>query len=104
MVLLFHLVAFFPFLMFCFEFCLLFFSFLSKNATKKPDTAKTHKSKNAEKTDRNISVSAVVFTNSVPSFLGVGFKNADFAENIIKIVVSTYFEGKGQRPPKYQKG
>ena len=43
----------------------LFFSFLSKN-DQKPDTAKTQKCKHAE----NISVSAVVFTSSVPNFLG----------------------------------
>ena len=51
-----HLVVLLPFLflLFSFEFCLFFgFSFLSKkDPPKKLDTAKTQKSKNAEKTDK----------------------------------------------------
>ena len=57
----------FCFLLFCFEFCLFLFFHSSQKKTppKKPDTAKTPKSKNAEKPDKK-KVSAVVFTNSVP--------------------------------------
>ena len=64
----------FCFLLFCFEFCLFFVVFipLKKGPPKKPDTAKTQKSKNAEKPDKKKSVSAVVFRDSVLKFFGVG--------------------------------
>ena len=67
----------------CFRFCCFVFKFLfllhcSQEITKKADTAKTQKSKNPPKKTDIFSVSAVVFTNSVANFLGVGFKNADF--------------------------
>ena len=39
-----------------------------------------------KRTNKN-SVSAVVFTNSVPKFLGVGYKIKILAENTIKIGV-----------------
>ena len=51
-----HLVVLLPFLflLFCFEFCLFFVVFipLKKGPPKKPDTAKTQKSKTAEKQDK----------------------------------------------------
>ena len=70
----------FCFLLFCFEFCLFFVVFipLKKGPPKKPDTAKTQKSKNAEKPDKKKSVSAVVFTDSVLKFFGVGLKISFF--------------------------
>ena len=64
----------------CSFFCcfVLIFDFHSSHKmAKKPDTAETQKSKNAEKRDPQKSVSAVVFTNSVPNFWG-GLKNANF--------------------------
>ena len=77
------------FFLFCFFvvlfwLCLFCFSFLSKKTPKKPDTAKTQESKNAEKTDKQNSVSAVVFTNSIFNFFGVGLKISFLAENTIK--------------------
>ena len=80
----------FCFLLFCFEFC--FFIPLKKDPPKKPDTAKTQKSKNAEKPDNKKTVSAVVFTNSVLQFFGVGLKFSFLAENTIKIVVSAFLK------------
>ena len=71
-----HLVVLLPFLfflLFCFELCLFFIPLKKKDPPKKPDTAKTKKKKNAEKPDKK-KVSAVVFTNSVLQFFGVGFK------------------------------
>ena len=53
------------YLFFILDFC--FF-----NPIKKLDTAKTPKTKKAEKHPNGFSVSAVVFTNDVPNFLGVG--------------------------------
>ena len=87
--------SFFVFWLFCFEFCLFFvFSFLSKKRPpKKPDTAKTQKSKNAEKKDSEKKKnSAIVFTNSVLQFFGVGLKFSFFPENTIKIVVLVHFK------------
>ena len=64
------------FLLFCFEFVFFcFFIPLKKMTPKKPGhSKKTQKCKNAEKTDKKKSVSAVVFTNSVLKFFGVGLK------------------------------
>ena len=42
-----------------------------------------------QKNDKN-SASAGVFTNRVPNFLGVAYKNVIFAENPIEIWVSAY--------------
>ena len=82
-----HLVVLFLCWLFCVQFFVLGYSFLSKKADKKTDTAKTPKTKNAEERTQKKSVSAVVFTNSVPNFVGVD-KKTYFAENPIKIVVS----------------
>ena len=90
-----HLVVLFPFLLFCVHF--LFFHSFQKD--QKPDTTKTKQ--NAEKRTNN-SIGAVVFANSVPIFWD-GLKNALFAENPIKIVVSEYFE-KGKKCQTYEKG
>ena len=90
-----HLVVIFPFLLFCFEFWIFSFcdfSVLSKKDPPKKGHSKNPKSKNAQKTDKKKSVCAIVFTNSVPNFLGVGLKMQIFAENNINIVVSAYFE------------
>ena len=70
-----------------------FFVFHSspKKTPKKPDTAKTpKKQKCRNKRTKQKSVSAVVFTNSVPNLWGVSLKNADFAENIINYVYSGF--------------
>ena len=82
-----HLVVLLPFL-FCFE---LFFIPLKKRPPKKTDTAKNPKNKNAEKPDQK-TVSAVVFTNSVLQFFGVGLKFCFLAENTIKLVVSAFLK------------
>ena len=101
-----HLVVLLPFcfLLFCFEFCLFFVvSFLSKKRPpKKPDTAKAQKSKNAEKKDSEKKNSAIVFTNSVLQFFGVGLKLSFFADNTIKIVVLVHFKT-GKNTQKLQK-
>ena len=71
----------FLFLLFCFQFLsFCCFSFLSKK-DQKTDTAETQQKQNAEKRDQKKSVSAVVFTNSVPPNFWGGLKNAIFAEN-----------------------
>ena len=69
------------FWLFVFIFVLFFIPF---KKTKNPDTAKTPKTKMQKKGQKEISVSAIVFTNSVPNFLGVGYKNVMFAESPIK--------------------
>ena len=96
------------FFLFCFFCCfvlnLVFFCFFippKKRPPKKPDTAKTQKSKNAEKPDKK-KVSAIVFTNSVLKFFGVGLKISFFAESTIKIVVSASFQT-GKNTPKLAK-
>ena len=78
-----HLVVFFPFLLFCFESCLFSFSHSSRKKTpKKLDTAKkTQNQKCRKKGETKKSASAIVFTNSVPNYWGVGYKNVIFAEN-----------------------
>ena len=48
------------------------------------------------------SVSAVVFTDSVLKFFGVGLKISFLAENTIKIVVSASFQT-GKNTPKLAK-
>ena len=53
-----------------------------------------------KKGTKQILFSAIVFTNSVPNILGVGYKNAIFAENPIKIVASTYFGKKRKKGAK----
>ena len=75
---------------------------LKKGPPKKPDTAKTQKSKNAEKPDKKKSVSEVVFTDSVLKFFGAGLKISFLAENNIKIVVSASFQT-GKNTPKISK-
>ena len=76
-------------------------SFLSKKTPKKLDTAKKTKSKIQKKSVQKQTVSAVVFTNNVPHFWGVGLKMHMFAENTIKIVVSAYKKTtKGQKMSK----
>ena len=70
--------SFFVFCCLVLNFVFFVFSFLSKKTPKKPDTAKTQKSKNAEKPDKKKKVSAVVFTNSVLQFFGVGLKFSFF--------------------------
>ena len=85
-----HLVVFFPFLLFCFEFCL--FSFLSKKDPQKTDTAKTQKAKMQKKRTNQKNQLAQLCSQIVFLFLGVGLKMQIFAENTIKIVVSAYFE------------
>ena len=69
------LLAVFVVLFWIVFFC---FSFLSKNDPKTQQKTKRNKHKCRKNGPKNKSVSAVVFTNSVPNFLGVGFKNADF--------------------------
>ena len=84
-----HLVVLFSLLLFRFDF-----SFLSKKA------AKNGHRKKKQKKGHFLSVSAVVFTNSVPNFWG-GLKNAIFTEHTIKRVVSAYFEKqKNKKAPK----
>ena len=63
-------------LLFCFEFCLcLFFIPLKKRPSKNRTQQKPQKTKKKQKKNRQkTSVSAIVFTNSVPNFLGVGLK------------------------------
>ena len=80
------------------------FSFLSNKdpPPKKPDTAKTQKSKNAEKPDKKKTVSAVVFTNSVLQFFGVGLNFHFLAENTVKIVVLAFLQT-GKNTPKLAK-
>ena len=97
------------FFLFCFLVVLFWilsffvFSFLSKKRPpKKPDTAKTQKSKNAEKKDSEKKNIAIVFTNSVLQFFGVGLKFSFFAENTIKIVVLVHFKT-GENTQKLQK-
>ena len=65
-------------LLFCFEFCLFFCFFipLKKDPPKNRTQQKPKKSKHAEKTEK--SVSAVVFTDSVLKFCGVGSKISFF--------------------------
>ena len=98
-----HLVVIFPFCCFVLNFVyfLFFFIPLKKKTPQKPDTAKTQKSKNAEKTDKKRSVSAVVFTARVFFyFLGWALKIHFLAENTI--VVSASFQT-GKNTPKLAK-
>ena len=71
-----HLVVFFPFVVL---FWILSIFHSSQKATQKTEQNKNPQKQNAEKNGKKKSVSAVVFTNSVPNFLGLGFKNADFS-------------------------
>ena len=77
----FFLFCFFVVLFWILSFFVVFIP-LKKGPPKKPDTAKTQKSKNAEKPDKKKSVSAVVFTDSVLNFLG----------DTMEIVVSASFQ------------
>ena len=65
--------SFFLFCFCCFVLNFVFFYSSQKKTTKKTDTAKSQKSKKAEKPEKK-TVSAVVFTNSVLQFFGVGLK------------------------------
>ena len=71
--------------------CSIFFcvSFLSK---KRPKTGHSKNPKNENAKKKKKRVNAVVFTNSVPNFLGVGYKNVMFCWKPYKIGVSAYFE------------
>ena len=73
-----------------FGFC---FSFLSKNDQKR--TQQNSQKQKCRKKQTFFSVSAAVFTNSVP-FLGWVLNMQIFAENAIKLVVSACFEKKGK--------
>jgi len=86
-------VVLLPFFVFCcFVLNFVFFCFfipLKKGPPKKPDTAKTQKSKNAEKTDKKNQLAQLcsqivflIFWGGLVHFL---------AENTIKIVVSASF-------------
>ena len=88
------------FLLFCFVF--MCFSFFSKKDPQKTGHGKNPQKQKCRKKRTKKSVSAAVFTNSVPYFLG-GLKVAVFAENSIRIVVSVSFV-KGKMAPKRQKG
>ena len=83
MVLLSHLVVFFPFCCFVLNFVLCFVVFIPLKQTTKNGHSKNPKKQKCRNTDKN-SVSAVVFTNSVPNFLGWALKIQNFAENTIK--------------------
>ena len=89
------------FLFCCFVLSFVFLSFLSKiwqTQTQQNDKKK----QNAEKKQIYFSVSAVVFTNSVPHFLGVGLKIKILAENPIE----WWFQHilKNKKAQKHQKG
>ena len=86
-------ILWFSFLFCCFVLKFVFscFSFLSKKTQN--GHSENQKKQNAEKNGQTKkTISAIVFTNSVPIFWGVGKNMQIFAENTIKIVVSTYFE------------
>ena len=84
----------------CGPFCFyLDFSLLSKKKTnKKKDTAKT-KAKMQEIKKRTKNQLAQLCSQIVFMIFWGGLKNADFAENTIKIVVPAYLL-KGKRVPK----
>ena len=92
-----HLVVLLPFLFFVVLFWILSF-FCCFHSSQKRTPQKTGHSKNPKKQKcrktRQIkkSVSAVVFTDSVLKFFGVGLKIEFLAENTIKIVVSASFQ------------
>ena len=101
MLLLFATCGLVPILLFCFEFFFRF-SFFSKN--QKTGHYKNPKTKMQKR--GHFSVSAVVFTDSLPIVfvwggVGVGSKTC-FAENTIKIVVLANFEKENGQ--KCQKG
>ena len=81
-----HLVVLFPFWLFCVH-CLFFWDFYSfKKRPQKTGHCKTpKKQKYRKKEQTKDSVSAVVFTNSVPNFLGMGYTHIIFAEAPIKL-------------------
>ena len=78
-----HLVVLLPFLflLFCFEFCLLFVVYipLKKGPPQKTGHSQNPKKQKCRKTrQKKKSVSAVVFTDSVLKFFGVGLKISFF--------------------------
>ena len=100
-----HLVVVFPFLLFCFEFCI-FCSFIPlKKRPKNGHSKNTNKQKRGkkEKTSFKEIQLAQLCSQMVFLILGVGCKIAVFAENPIKTVVSAYFE-KGKRCRTCEKG
>ena len=84
-----HLVVLFLFVVVCSNF--VFFWFHSFQKRQKMDTAKKKQKKQKCRKKDKTSVSAVVFTNSVPNSWS-GLQNSIFVENPIEIVVSPYFE------------
>ena len=98
-----HLVVLLLFFVVLFWICFFVFSFLSKKTPKKTGHSKNpQKTKMQKKRTKKKSVSAVVFTNSVLQFFGVGLEISLLAENTIKIVVSALFQ-EGKKSPTLTK-
>ena len=89
-----HFVVFIPFC--CFVLNFVFFHSSKKRPPKNGHSKNPRNQKYRKKDKHKKSVSAAVFTDSVPNFWGVGYKNVIFAESPIIIGVWAYFE-KGKR-------
>ena len=82
----------FLFCCFVLNFVFCFFIPLKKDPQKTGHSKKPKKQKCRKKRTKKNQLAQLCSQIVFLFFWGVGFKNADFAENTIKIVVSAYFE------------